>query len=237
MNLIVSLKERYGIQVEPLRSQRRLELLVVCLLLLLLTQLFVSAAQLMFVPDPEPVMPAPESLRLSALDARTSVNEGQSEALRERPLFFEGRKPEQAQEVAANQPEKEDKAKTSKPKLKLVGVFGVGAQQGIIALKSGKQSKQLRLYVGDELDGWTLQKVGENEAIMNNGKNDWSLTLQRSAIGISKPSASSTVENAARPDIKDAADDKGRSNTEAPARPESEKKQKEAPRGLVLGAL
>lgn len=232
MSLMTALRERYRIRVEPLRSQRRLELMVLGLLVLLLLQLLFTGFRLKLAPSPVPVMPASESLRLSALAAGAGVSDDDSAELRERPLFFEGRRPALVDESEVKAPEKAGKSTTRKPALKLVGVFGADGRQGIIALQSGKQ---MRLYVGEEVDGWALQAVGGNTATLSNGKDEWSLKLERSAEGISEQVAAQPAAAAPEPEPVDAGGSEpkaGEGNKKPPA-----DNNKEQSRGLVLGWL
>ncbi len=181
MSRMDALRARYTAQAEPLRTERRIELVVLCLAGLLLLQLVVNAIDLLFAPDPAPVIPSAESLQVGAIDSQGRVDEALRAEIRGRPLFFEGRRPLE-NTVSVEEEKKTTKRAAKRPKLKLVGVFGAAGDKGIIALNNGKQ---LRLLVGEDVDGWKLASVATDEVVLTSGGESWELGLERSALGIS----------------------------------------------------
>lgn len=181
-----SLTSRYRVQQDPLRSERRVELACLVLLLILLLQLAWVAARALLPPTPAPVEPAASSLTVADQLARRAVSPQASAELRERPLFWEGRRA-----VAAADAEVVPVQSGRAPRLKdvrLLGVFGAGDSGGIIALV---QNKQQRVQVGEELSGWTLQTVTADGATLVNDGDTEILDLQRSSgsIIVAEPAA------------------------------------------------
>ena len=186
MMSLARLADRYRVQQDPLRSERRVELACLLLLLILLLQLAWVAARALLPPTPAPVEPAASSLTVADQLARRAVSPQASAELRERPLFWEGRRA-----VAAVDAEVVPVQSGRAPRLKdvrLLGVFGAGDSGGIIALV---QNKQQRVQVGEELSGWTLQTVTADGATLVNDGDTEILDLQRSSgsIIVAEPAA------------------------------------------------
>lgn len=181
-----SLTSRYRVQQDPLRSERRVELACLVLLLILLLQLAWVAARALLPPTPAPVEPAASSLTVADQLARRAVSPQASAELRERPLFWDGRRA-----IATVESKPEPAPITRAPRLKdvrLLGVFGAGDSGGIIALV---QNKQQRVQIGEELSGWTLQAVTADGATLVNDGDTEILDLQRSSgsIIVAEPAA------------------------------------------------
>jgi len=180
------LADRYRVQQDPLRSERRIELACLVLALVLLLQLVWVAARALVPPSPAPVEPAASSLTVADQLARRAVGTQASADLRERPLFWEGRRA-----VAATDSRVLPAQTRRAPRLegvRLLGVFGAGDSGGIIALV---ENQQQRVRVGEQLSGWTLQAVSADGAtLVNNGETE-TLGLQRSAgsITVAEPAA------------------------------------------------
>lgn len=190
MRSLAQLADRYRVQQDPLRSERRIELVCLVLVLVLLLQLAWVAARALLPPTPAPVEPAASSLTVADQLARRAVSPQASSELRERPLFWEGRRAVAADEAAA-----EPVANRRAPRLKdvkLLGVFGTGDSGGIIALV---QNKQQRIRVGEELSGWTLQEVTPDGATLGSDGDTETLALQRSSgsIIVDEPATTSAT--------------------------------------------
>jgi hypothetical protein len=180
------LADRYRVQQDPLRSERRIELACLVLALMLLLQLVWVAARALVPPSPMPVEPAASSLTVADQLARRAVGTTASAELRERPLFWEGRRAVTAADSQAV-PVRGGRA----PRLqgvRLLGVFGAGDSGGIIALV---QNKQQRVQLGEELSGWTLQAVTADGATLVNDGATEILDLQRSSssVTLAEPAA------------------------------------------------
>jgi hypothetical protein len=197
---LARLADRYRVQQDPLRSERRIELACLVLALMLLLQLVWVAARALVPPSPAPVEPAASSLTVADQLARRAVGSQASADLRERPLFWEGRRAVAAADSQAV-PVRSGRA----PRLqgvRLLGVFGAGDSGGIIALV---ENRQQRIQVGEELSGWTLQSVTADGATLVNDGATEILDLQRSSgsITVAEPAAAPAATSAP------AADDDG----------------------------
>lgn len=186
MMSISQLAGRYRVQQDPLRSERRIELACLLLVLFLVLQLAWVATRALLPPTPAPVEPAASSLTVADQLARRAVSPQASSELRERPLFWEGRRA-----LAAGDSEAVPVQSGRAPRLKgvrLLGVFGAGDSGGIIALV---QNEQQRVQVGEELSGWTLQAITADGATLVNDGDTETLELQRSSgsIILAEPAA------------------------------------------------
>ncbi|GAB3281321.1 hypothetical protein [Parahaliea aestuarii] len=193
LNLRV-IQSRYRGLSDPLLTERRLELAVLVVAAVLLLQLALTAADLLLPPNPDPVAPAADSLVVGSIEERARVNGEQSAAIRARPLFFPSRRPLEAEPVVAQQPEPEKKASTKRPDLKIVGVFGAGDMQGVIALHKNKLQ---RLYLDDNIEGWVLGKIEGGRATLNNNGDSWTVVLKRTDTGITAVSQPEPAAEAA----------------------------------------
>lgn len=195
MNWRDMIPARYRVTTDPLKTERRLELAVIGLLLLLGLQVLFNGLGLALPPSPEPIAPAPESLRVGQVSPRGQVDREQSAEVRARPLFFATRRPLEPElvdpDAEARKAAAQKNNNTKTPNLKLVGVFGGPDSRGIIALEKGEQ---LRLMVGDEVSGWTLQKVDPESAVLVSGPDSFSVALKRTDIASIPESQIAPVE-------------------------------------------
>ncbi len=166
------LSERYRVATQPLRTERRIELLAIVLLLALLLQLMVGLASLGLQSAPEAIAPAPDTLQLVDFPDRVAVSAAQSNEIRSRPLLWPSRRPEKS---VVELPEITTEKASNLSEMSLVGVFGAGDSAGIIVRVEGKAR---RLRRGDELLGWTLESVAEKEIVLKNGNRRETLVLE-----------------------------------------------------------
>ena len=166
------LSERYSVATQPLRTERRIEIVVIMLLLALLLQFIVGVASLGLQSSPEAIAPAPDTLQLVVFPDRVAVSAAQSNEIRSRPLLWPGRRPE-ASVVELSEITTEKASNLSE--MSLAGVFGAGDSAGIIVRVKGKSR---RLRPGDELAGWTLESVAAKEAVLKNGNRRETLVLK-----------------------------------------------------------
>ncbi len=177
------LMERYRVTTDPLRTERRVELVALVCLLLLVLQLIWGVIRSLLPLEPAPVLPTAESMQVAAITGGGVLDPGMRGEIVQRPLFWASREPLDAERVKkvdkAAEAAKKDKA-SKKPEtlkgVKLVGVFGVGDDAGIIVLSKGKKH---RLTIGEELDGWTLKSVDPDKAGLTAGARTAQLELQR----------------------------------------------------------
>ena len=149
MNWLSALRARYSVIVDPQRTERRVELVLVGLLLLLLLQLILTGLRLGLADLPTAKAPSRGALAVNAPVEDIPLPPGAIEAINARPLFWQGRRPI----VAAPEPTPEEKvlARTGKIKdISLMGVFGADDSAGIIARV---KDKQRRILIGESVNG------------------------------------------------------------------------------------
>lgn len=179
MNIKALFYQRYAVSANPLRTERRLELAVVVLALLLVLQLLYSGARLVFGSDAGTIPPAADALQVAGLHQAAAVGAQESAEVRARPLFWYSRRPSESvpEEVVAP-----ESTATEAPQLKgvkLMGVFGSGDTAGIIALVKGKKQ---RILQGEKLEGWTVQSVESNRVVLSDGVRQQELLLMQGNI-------------------------------------------------------
>lgn len=164
MTASAGLFARYRVSSEPLRSQRRIELVLLCLSVLVVLQLVWLALGRVMDPSVSAVEPAPDSLRVAPVAAAGAITASQSLALQARPLFWAERRPNSAvfANTIAEGTTSDGRPARRLEKLELTGIFGAGEQSGALVTHKGKR---LRLLVGDELEGWTLQSVTGGDVV------------------------------------------------------------------------
>ena len=184
----MSLLGRYQGLSDPLRTERRVELVVLVLVVILLVQFLLGGHRAMFPSMPDSVKPMPDSLQVSEVSGLSIATPEQRAQIRQRPLFWASRAPlvpEPAQPEP--KPKKSNAAKPGKiENVKLSGVFGAGDAGGIIVIAKGKKR---RLMVGEELDGWTLKSIDPVSAEFTSGARLAKLEL--SIVEISRSQLSS----------------------------------------------
>ena len=167
---------RYREAANPLRLERRFELALLLLALLLILQVLYGFIRLALLSTPAALEPAADSIKVIAPLGTDTVSAAQSNEIRNRPLLWPGRRPvEGVVEVTASKSEKQQNFK----EIKLVGVFGAGDSAGIIA-QIKKKTQRIRL--GEELAGWTLESVGKKEAVFTAGSRREKVILRPGSI-------------------------------------------------------
>lgn len=178
---------RYRVRTEPLRTERRLELALLLLVAALLLLLGVGALRLVALGPPDPVMPAAGSLAVGKPLRPVTPSAEQASALRERPLFWASRRP--APESGAAQEQQEQRKAGQIDGVRLVGIFGSGSAAGIMVTVNDSARKRLRL--GDKVNGWKLERVAGNEAVLSAG-------ARRQTLVLGKPGPGKPVNNKRR---------------------------------------
>ena len=185
MNLYRIISTRYGSHADPLRSERRIELLVLLCALILCLQALYSGSRLLTLSTPAAIAPAEDALSLQSLRARGAVTGQQSAEILSRPLFWEGRRP--VDEVVVVAPPGPP-AKTKKLSgVKLLGVFGGETGSGVIVRSKDRQQ---RVLLGETLDGWVLESIDADKVIFSNEGQQQELALKVSVWSPPAPSAS-----------------------------------------------
>lgn len=186
MSGLAALRSRYTVAADPLRTQRRIELALVVLGLVLCLQLLYSGARLLLGGAPEPVAPAGDALQVKPITRPEAVAQGRSDEIRARPLFWGERRPLEGG-PAAPEPEEEQQASGKLKDVKLLGIFGGGDTAGIIALVKDKKQ---RILQGERLLGWRLEKVESNRIVLVDGPRREELQLlKRKVVAVEKPPA------------------------------------------------
>ncbi len=161
---------RYRVDTDPLRSERRVELVLLATVALLLLTVLYVALRIAMATTIRPLAPAPDSVRVVALQGAAALPAGEREAIVRRPLFWAGRRPVEAAAPPAEavaQGAAEERA--AAPRLKDVtvrGIYGSGDSGGVILTV---KDRELRLAVGEEIEGWRLDRVDGNSATFVSG--------------------------------------------------------------------
>jgi type II secretory pathway component PulC len=173
------LRGRYGVQADPLRTERRVEAVALIVVVLLLLQVLWGLYRLASPATLEPVVPSADSLEVAPLAGVLPVTPEESEAIRLRPLFWVSRRPEalaDASEASSSQSSSKDAAK-GLDGIKLAGVFGAGSDAGIIVMNN--KGKKQRLTVGQSLNGWRLDAVESTRVTLTSAGREAQLSLER----------------------------------------------------------
>ena len=198
MNWRDTVRTRYRVMENPLRTERKIELVAVILVLVLCLQLLYSGARLILASGPSAVAPALDALQVRKIHSSATVVASQSEEVRSRPLFWQTRRPLESTVVDV------DSAKVKKSAgqldgVKLLGVFGSGDTAGIIVLV---EKKKQRILQGESVNGWTLESVEPNRVVLVDGARREELFLMPgNIVAVENPvpveSANSAVRNPA----------------------------------------
>ncbi|MHA7816240.1 MAG: hypothetical protein ACX93N_07175 [Pseudohaliea sp.] len=161
---MTALSARYRAQADPLRSERRVELALLVSVVLLVLLAFYLLLRVAMATDIEPVAPAPDSVRVATLAGAGELPVAEREAMLARPLFWAGRRPEELPEEPVAVAEAEQPGKPA-PRMKGVtvrGIYGSGETGGVIL---SVKDRQLRVAVGEAVDGWRLERVTGDRAV------------------------------------------------------------------------
>ncbi|MEE4144974.1 MAG: hypothetical protein V2I26_09250 [Halieaceae bacterium] len=188
MSWLRTVRERYRVNGDPLRTLRRIELVAVLLGLLLCLQLALGALHLVTLSAPDPVTPAPDSLRVPTVLSPVAVAASERNEIISRPLFWSSRRPLEEVAVLADPKNKAGELKG----VKLVGLFGSGEQSGIIALVKGEKR---RILLGDAIEGWTLKSVSPLQLVVANGERTETLALERGRVKAAPAGKNADVRN------------------------------------------
>ena len=163
------LTARYVGQADPLRTERRVELVVVILALVLVLLVLYLTIRLALSGEVRPIEPAPDSVRVASLAAGSVPTPEERETIVGRPLFWAQRRPAEVVEEAEPVVKKEVTKEKAAPRMKGVtvhGVYGSGATGGVIL---SLKNRELRVAVGEEVDGWQLERVTGDSAVFVSG--------------------------------------------------------------------
>lgn len=194
-----AIRSRYAVTADPLRTQRRIELVAVSLGAVILLQLVIGFSRLVLMTGPAALEPSEDSLRVPAVAAPPVVAAADRNEIITRPLFWVGRRPLEAVNVVA-EPDGKGGGAAELDKVTLVGVFGGGDTAGVIVLVDGKKR---RILLDEELDGWILKSIEGGKGVFARGPRRETLELQRVDLGLV-----AAPVRAARPDPRQKAGEK-----------------------------
>ena len=174
---------RYTVAADPLRTERKVELVALVLTVLLCLQLLYSGVRLALDPAVDAVAPAMDVLQVKSVASQAVVASSGSDEIRARPLFWSSRRPapESVEEIA---PDEGGAAAGELKEVKLLGVFGSGDTAGIIVLV---KDKKRRILQGEDIKGWTLQTVEPNRVVLVDGERREELVLKAGVIVAAVP--------------------------------------------------
>jgi hypothetical protein len=173
-----SLFGRYRVATNPLKTERRLELLVILLTTVLILQILYSGTRLFFGVAPGALVPSADVLQVVEVPGPAVLGEVMREGIRSRPLFWQGRRPLEGPDSVASGAAGESKARKL-PGVKLLGVFGGGETAGIIVLV---KDKKRRILLGESIEGWTLESVATNTVVLADGVRREEIVLKKEVI-------------------------------------------------------
>ncbi len=166
--------------------------------LLLIGALALTIAVEWFLPVQEPPVPSytkhgaegDDSFSLAQADRTVDfLPVEQFHSVKDRPLFFEGRRP--PAEYVPDAP----KAKPSKPvgkirppRATLSGVVKVGDNTYVMLKGVGKQKGLVRTRVGEDVDGWKVESIQDDRVVLKNGEETHEIPLRSyKAVALPKP--------------------------------------------------
>jgi hypothetical protein len=180
MKVVAWFRDRYDVAANPLLTERRIELVVVALVVLLLLQFAYSMVRLATQSLPAPHAVAQDSLRIGAVKSVPAVTDENRNEVVSRPLFWSSRRPAEVVAAASDEAPAASEAKSGDlKKVKLLGTFGGEETGGIIALVNGKQQ---RILIDQKALDWTLESVASDRAVFNNGTQSEELVLAHAPL-------------------------------------------------------
>ncbi|MFT4768627.1 MAG: hypothetical protein ACI8RN_001764 [Glaciecola sp.] len=156
------IRDRYQVDADPQRSERRLELVVVALLIVVLLQVLWWGFGRFAEVSVTAVEPARDSLRVIDAHVPGAITAPQSLQLQSRPLFWASRRPDATVAPLQKTQPGTQKAGRRLEDLQVAGAVGAGDQgRAIVVYKD----KLMRLGIGDKVAGWSLQSVSMGEVV------------------------------------------------------------------------
>ena len=147
---------------------------------ILIGALSVVIAAEWLLPVQEPPVPSYSKPRVAA-DGNVSLAQAdrtvdflpheQFQSVKNRPLFFEGRRPpaEYVPDAPAVKPAG-PAAKVPPPRASLSGVVKVGDTTYVMLQGVGKEKGLVRTRVGEDVDGWKLESIHDDRVVLKNGE-------------------------------------------------------------------
>ena len=182
------LPRRYLATENPQRTERRVELAALVLLMLFVVGSVLGGIRLAVDGGPAPVLPATDSLATQDLSLQEPLTDIDATRILERPLFWQGRRPlAPPAPVAASKPKPRAPAKLEG--ITLQGAYGAGESLGLIATVDGTLQ---RIVVGQSVKGWQFTSYEAGVATFASGGRRATLDLELttpnvSVVAISEP--------------------------------------------------
>ncbi len=184
MKPIDKLIQRYRATENPLKAERRLELLLVALVCALLLMVLLGVLGSGRSAGVAAIAPAADALAPVAAASPEIPSLEQSAEMEGRPLFWASRRPVN---VAAVKPKPVQEKVAPKPassakrlkKVQLLAVLSQGDESVAIFLAEGKR---YRLKVGEEVQGWTLESVDAFGMSLRSGAEIQRVELERRQV-------------------------------------------------------
>ena len=170
---------RYQVQQNPLKTERRIELAVLVLLVLLLFSAVLGGFRLVASNEPDPVFPSADSLAVQALQLDTGLTAEQAAEILNRPLFWQSRRPLVPPPKVVAKPK--PKAAKKLAGVNLLGVYGAGDGLGLIATVDGVFS---RINIGQSVKGWKFSGYEEGAAVFVSGGKKSVLPLEQTTPSV-----------------------------------------------------
>ena len=170
---------RYQVQQNPLKTERRIELAVLVLLVLLLFSAVLGGFRLVASNEPDPVFPSADSLAVQALQLDTGLTAKQAAEIFNRPLFWQSRRPLVPPPKVVAKPK--PKAAKKLAGVNLLGVYGAGDGLGLIATVDGVFS---RINKGQSVKGWKFSGYEEGAAVFVSGGKKSVLPLEQTTPSV-----------------------------------------------------
>ncbi len=124
----------------------------------------------------------------------------QFQSVKDRPLFFEGRRPpaEQGADAPTDLP-KTFAGNVRAPRASLIGVVRVGDNTYAMLKGVGKQKGLVRARVGEDVDGWKVESIHDDRVLLKKGGEKHEIQLRSYEpvpLPQSKPAARSGADKA-----------------------------------------
>ena len=158
---IAAIRRRYRDAQEPLRSERRVELLLIALAGVVALQLMAFAWHYIASRTTPSIAPAADSLLVAERLGPGSIGAAQSRMLQARPVFWASRRPVPEALLSEQAPAAVDAQALED--FALTGVLAAGAQGQALVTHKGTS---LRLAIGESIEGWTLAQVMSDTAVL-----------------------------------------------------------------------
>ena len=182
------LPKRYLVTENPQKTERRVELAALVLLVLFVLGSVLGGIRLAADAGPAPVLPANDSLATQDLSLQEPLTDIDVTRILERPLFWQGRRPlAPPAPVTASKPKSRAPAKLEG--ITLQGAYGTGESLGLIATVDGALQ---RIVVGQSVKGWQFTGYEAGAATFSSGGRRATLDLELttpnvSVVAISEP--------------------------------------------------